>query len=290
MRLVDRLLRIDRRWIFLLVGVAVTLPILVPLGLPITTTPPTQSAFDFVEALEPGDVVWLSFDYGPSSAPENDPMAEGFMRHCLTKGVRVVASTLFASGGLGLTNRSVAKVAAEFPHKKYGVDYVNLGFKSGNDAVMRRLGQNIVETFPTDVRGKPTAGFPIFQGVSSLRQVKLVFTVSTGDLGEYWVTLVNTQFGTPVIVGPTAVSAPKFYAYLASHQLTGMLGGMKGAAEYEQLISRSYPSVADLYRSPRLVTATKSMDSQTGIHFVIILLILIGNAAFLASRIRPREA
>jgi hypothetical protein len=77
---------------------------------------------------------------------------------------------------------------------------------------------------------------------------------------------VNTQYGIPVIVGPTAVSAPKFYAYLASHQLTGMLGGMKGAAEYEQLLGRSYPALGDLYRSARFLTATKAMDSQTGIH------------------------
>ena len=289
MRLWDRLLRIDRRWIFALAGVAVTLPILVPLGLPIGTTPPTQAAFDFVEGLKPGDVVWLSFDYGPSSAPENDPMAEGFLRHCLSRDVKVVASTLFASGGLGLANRSVAKIAAEFPNKMYGVDYVNLGFKAGNDAVMRRAGQSIPGAFPTDVTGRPVGDFPIFQGIRSLRDVKLVFTASTGDLGEYWVTLVNTQYGIPVIVGPTAVSAPKFYAYLASHQLTGMLGGMKGAAEYEQLLGRSYPALGDLYRSARFLTATKAMDSQTGIHFVIVSLILIGNAAFFMSRLRPRE-
>src|SRR6185436_6952091 len=168
MRLWDRLLRIDRRWIFALAGVAVTLPILVPLGLPIGTTPPTQAAFDFVEGLKPGDVVWLSFDYGPSSAPENDPMAEGFLRHCFLKNVRVVVCALYPLGGLGLANSSVARVAAEFPEKKYGTDYVNLGYKDGAEAVMRRLGENIADAFPTDVNGRPIGEFPIFQKVRSL--------------------------------------------------------------------------------------------------------------------------
>ena len=285
--LLDRLLRIDRRWIFLLVGLSVLLPILVPLGLPISTTQPTQDAFDFIEGLQPGDVVWLSFDYGPSSAPENDPMAEGFMRHCLSKDVKVIVCALYPLGALGLANTSIARIAAEFPNKKYGEDFINLGYKDGAEAVMRRLGENIPGAFPTDVNGRPVGEFPIFQGIKSLRDVKLVFTVATGLIGEYWITLVNAQFGTPVIVGPTAVSAPKYYAFLSSNQIKGMLGGMKGAAEYEQLIAKHYPTLGEFYGSTRTFTATKGMDAQTGIHLVIILFVLVGNVAFFLSR-RPR--
>ena len=290
MTLLDRILRIDRRWIFLLVGLSVLIPILIPLGLPISTTAPTQAAFDFIEGLQPGDVVWLSFDYGPSSAPENDPMAEGFMRHCLSKDVKVIVCALYPLGGLGLANSAVARIAAEFPNKKYGVDYVNLGYKDGAEAVMRRLGENIASAFPTDVNGRPVSEFPIFQGVQSLRQIKLVFTVATGLIGEYWITLVNSQFGTPVIVGPTAVSAPKYYAFLSSRQMAGMLGGMKGAAEYEQLLMKRYPPLGEFYESTRGFTAIKGMDAQTGIHLVIILFVVVGNVAFFMHRLRqPRS-
>jgi hypothetical protein len=235
-------------------------------------------------------VVWLSFDYGPSSAPENDPMAEGFMRHCLSKDVKVIVCALYPLGGLGLANSAVARIAAEFPNKKYGVDYVNLGYKDGAEAVMRRLGENIASAFPTDVNGRPVSEFPIFQGVQSLRQIKLVFTVATGLIGEYWITLVNSQFGTPVIVGPTAVSAPKYYAFLSSRQMAGMLGGMKGAAEYEQLLMKRYPPLGEFYESTRGFTAIKGMDAQTGIHLVIILFVVVGNVAFFMHRLRqPRS-
>ena len=289
-RFVDRLLKIDRRWIFLFVGLSVALPILVPLGLPISTTNGTQMAFDFVERLKPGDVVWLSFDYGPSSAPENDPMAEGFMRHCLSRDLKVVVCALYPLGGLGLANNAVARVASEFPNKKYGVDFVNLGYKDGPEAVMRRLGDNIADAFPSDVNGKPISELPIFEGVHSIKQVKLVFTAATGLIGEYWITLVNAQSGTPVIIGPTAVSAPKYYAFINSGQLAGMLGGMKGAAEYEQLLAKKYPDLGRFYKSTRRFTAMKGMDAQTGIHAVIVFFILVGNAAFLASRLGKRGA
>lgn len=278
------ILNLDRRWIFLLVLVSVAGPIIVPIGLPITTTTSTRNAFEFVERLQPGDVVWLSFDYGPSSAPENDPMAEGFLRQCLMKKVRVVVTALYPLGGLTLANQSVARVSADFPDAKYGVDYVNLGYKDGAAAVMRRLSSDIAGAFPTDVDGKPVSQFPIMRGLKTIQDVKLVFTAATGLIGEYWITQVHAQAGTPVIIGPTAVSAPKYYAFLNSGQLVGMLGGMKGAAEYEKLLAAKHPELATYYRGTKDFTATKGMDAQTVLHSIILVFIILGNVAFLRSR------
>jgi len=198
-------------------------------------------------------------------------------------------SALYPLGGLGLANEAVAKVTAEFPELRYGVDYVNLGYKDGAAAVMRRLGDNISEAFPTDVNGKPIGEIPIMRGLHDIRQVKLVFTAATGLIGEYWITIVRQQFGTPVIVGPTAVSAPKYYAYLNAGQLVGMLSGMKGAAEYEKLLRAQYPELATFYRTTRRFTATKGMDGQTVIHAVMIVFILLGNFAYIVSRSKARQ-
>jgi hypothetical protein len=279
-----RFLAIDRRWIFLLVLLSVAGPIVFPVGLPVTVTDSTRKAYDYIEALKPGDIVWLSFDYGPSSAPENDPMAEAFLRQCLTKKVRVIVTALYPLGGLGLANQCVAKIVAEYPEAKYGVDYINLGYKDGAAAVMRRLGDDITGAFPTDVNGRPLAEFPIMHGLKSIRDVKLVFTAATGLIGEWWITQVHSQIGTPVIIGPTAVSAPKYYAFINSGQLEGMLGGMKGAAEYEFLIASKYPGLASYYKSTKGFTATKGMDGQTVLHGFILLFIVLGNIAFFQER------
>jgi len=279
-----RFLALDRRSIFLLVLLRVAGPIVLPVGLPVTVTDATQMAFDYVEALHPGDIVWLSFDYGPSSAPENDPMAEAFLRQCLQKKVRVIVTALYPLGGLGLANQSVAKVAAEFPKAEYGVDYINLGYKDGAAAVMRRLGDDIAGAFPNDVNGRPISEFPIMQGLKNIRDVKVVFTAATGLIGEYWITQVHSQIGTPIIIGPTAVSAPKYYAFINSGQLVGMLGGMKGAAEYEWLVARAHPELGAFYRRTKAFTATKGMDGQTVLHGIILLFIILGNIAFFQER------
>ena len=282
--LAQKILGLDRRWLFLLVFLGVATPIILPIGLPVTTTGPTRSAYEFVEALPPGSVVLLSFDYGPSSGPENDPMAEGFLRQCFVKKLPVIVCTLFANGGLTLANNALARVTAEFPGLRYGVDYVNLGYKDGSAAVMRGLDQDFAGPFPADTRGTPIAQIPIMRGIQSVRDVKVVYSVATGVTGEYWITQMHPQSGTPVISGPTAVGAPKYYAYLNAGQLVGMVAGMKGAAEYEKLLAADHPELAQLYRSTRGFTATKGMDAQTVIHFVIILFILIGNIAYLVTK------
>ena len=43
--------------------------------------------------------VLLSFDYGPSTAPENDPMATAILRHCFKKDLQVVSIALYPLGG-----------------------------------------------------------------------------------------------------------------------------------------------------------------------------------------------
>jgi hypothetical protein len=283
-RVLTWLLKLDRRWIFLFVLVSVATPIVFPIGLPVTTTDATRRAFEYVESLKPGDTVWISFDYGPSSAPENDPMAEAVMRQCFLKHVKVVVLALYPLGGLGLANTAVAKVTAEFPGLRYGEDYVNLGYKDGAAAVMRRLGEDIAGAFPTDVNGTPLARIPMLRGVHDIRDVKLVFTAATGVIGEWWITQVHSQIGTPIVIGPTAVSAPKYYAYLNAGQLVGMLSGMKGAAEYERLLRDAYPEMARFYKSTRTFTATKGMDGQTVIHAIMIGFIILGNVAFLVTR------
>lgn len=65
--------------------------------------------------------------------------------------------------------------------------------------------------------------------------------------------------------------APKQYAYYSAGQLNGLLGGMKGAAEYEKLVGR-----------PAL--AITGMGAQSIAHLLIIFLVLIGNIGYFAGR------
>jgi hypothetical protein len=63
--------------------------------------------------------------------------------------------------------------------------------------------------------------------------------------------------------------------------LIGLLGGIKGAAEYESELKKKYP------RFDRMPTpGIKMMGPQTLAHLVVMAFIVIGNIAFFIGRKR----
>jgi len=290
MHWLNRLIGLDRRWIFLFIAIGTALPIIFPIGLKVTTTPPVQDLYDRIELMDSTSVVMVSFDYGPSTAPENAPMVDAVLRHCFAKGVRVIVVALFPIGGVIMADQSLGRILPDFPDLEYGIDYVNLGYKSGGQASMKQMGEELHNVFPVDHRNNtPLDEIPLMQEVHAYRDMDLVVSISTGIIGEWWANLVNAQFGIPVAVGCTAVSAPKYYAYLLSGQMVGLIGGLKGASEYERLLLDGYPWTERIYDRAGIYTAMKGMDAQTIDHSIILVFILIGNIAFFGTRGRRNQ-
>jgi hypothetical protein len=285
----ERLGQIDRRIIYLLIAAGTLLPILLPIGFPVSTTRPVERLFEKIETLGPEEVVLLSFDYGPTTAPENAPMAQAILRHCFARGIKVVVIALFPLGGVTMAGQELALVAPEFPGLREGQDYAFLGYKDGAQAAMKQMGIEFGAVFPTDHAGRPLSDLPLMGRVRNYGDVALIVSLSTNVIAEYWVNLVNAQFGTPVAVGATAVSAPKYYAYLDTGQMLGLLGGLKGASEYERLLLDRHPALQPAYRRAGVYNAMKGMDAQTIDHAIIMLFILFGNTVFFLMRRRQRR-
>jgi hypothetical protein len=276
MGLFERMLRIDRRWIFLFVGVSVSVPLFLKLDLKIDVTPETRGIYEAVEAIPPGSKVILAADYDPGTAAELQPMAVTFLKHALGRGLRVIVVGLWPQGpqqaDLALAE-AMREPGVAARRLVYGVDWINLGYQSGNEVVIQRMGSNIPAIFPRDYRGRPLAEFPIMGGVTDLTAIAYIFNVSAGDPGTLqWVQFAGDRFHVAIGSGSTAVQAPQVYPYWPQ-QLTGLLGGMKGAAEYEAITG---------FRGK----GTVYMLSQAAAHLVVILFIIVGNAAYIVTRRR----
>ena len=98
MTFAERMLRIDRRIIFLVIGLCTLLPLLFPVGLPIKISSEVRGVYDYIEALPEGSVFLLSLDFDPASKPELYPQAIAILRHAFKKNLRVVGMTLWVSG------------------------------------------------------------------------------------------------------------------------------------------------------------------------------------------------
>jgi len=65
--------------------------------------------------------------------------------------------------------------------------------------------------------------------------------------------------------------APGLYPLLRSGQINGLIGGLRGAAEYETLIGQKGKAIA-------------GMDAQSATHFAIIVLVIICNLFYFSMR------
>ena len=69
--------QLDRRFIFLLIGLSVLIPLIKPgwINIPIKTTSNSEIVFKELNSLREGDRVLVSFEYGASTKPEIHPMS-----------------------------------------------------------------------------------------------------------------------------------------------------------------------------------------------------------------------
>lgn len=281
------ILNLDRRIIYSIVMLCVAIPLIKPLGMPFRITPEVKKGFELVENLNKGDVIVISADYGPSAEAETHPMYVALLHQCFRKGVRPVILTLIPDGP-GLANRGLEDVLAytapdgSQPYKdlQSGKDYVFLGYKAGNQAIMIGIGQGFTGTFPTNYDGNETSTMQIFRDAPKLSDTKCVFDIASVGLPEFWIPYGTERAGIPFIVSCTAVSAPQYYPYYTAGQATGLIGGMKGAAEYEKLVDMEAITGSD---GP----ATKGLDAQSAVHVFIILAIIIANFFYVLDRRRP---
>jgi hypothetical protein len=272
---------VERRVIFGFIFVAVAAPILFPITFEEKATPVVRSLFEKIESLPSGSRILVSFDYDPAMAPEVQPMANALARHCLAKGHRVVFMCLWATGQSILTATLEDVLIPEFPDIRDGVDYANVGYKAGNEGVLNVIVSDFKQMFPTDVNGVPLDSLPVFDNVSSCADFDLILALGGGLPGpKEWVLFVGDIARVPIGAGVAAVVAPQMYPYYP-RQIMGILGGVKGAAEYETELAHHYPRF-DKVDKPGL----RMMGPQTMAHMVIMAFVIIGNVAMITARRR----
>src|SRR6266436_2963455 len=121
-----RLLRLDRRIIFVLVGLTTLLPLLYPVGLPIRVSPEVRKVYDYLENMPEDSVFLLSFDFEPGGKPELYPMAIALLQHAFRKNLKVLGMTLWPAG-TGLAETAFSQIARDNKKEK-GKDYAFLGY------------------------------------------------------------------------------------------------------------------------------------------------------------------
>lgn len=268
--LTHRLEFIDRRVIFLIMAVAIIIPLMRPIGLEVESSRSVLDFYNAVEALPAGSTVLVADDWDPGSIAELKTASIAVHEHLFQRGHKIINLTLW-EGGTGIVDRTITEVAERY-EAKYGEDYVWLGFKPGREQAMLPTAETLHNFFPTDAHGTPLAELPATANVAGADDMAMIFSVSAGYPGtKEWVQQIASRFDTPMVSICGGVSAPEYYTYYEAGQLVGLVGGLQQMAEYEKLLDRP-------------AFATRAMDAQSVGHYTLVVLIILGNILYLINK------
>ncbi len=290
---IEKLLKIDRRIVFIFIFFAVLIPFFFKFGIPVGCSPETEALYRYIDNLPKGSIILISTDYDMASRPELYPMSKAIVRHAFNRGLRIVSMCLWPNG-VGLAESCVTEVAADINKDRpldkklrHGKDYLITGYRAGAGIVIMSMGDSFSKTFGSSskvteiidgqkiespsVSLEDRTNLPIMNDIKNYSSFKLTIPLAAGATPDAWIEYAGARYHQPLALGLTAVSAPRYYPFFPG-QLKGLVGGMKGAAEYENLIG------------DKQGLATKGMDAQSAAHILIILFIIIGNIAYFTAK------
>ena len=265
-----------RPFIYLLLFLAVLVPFILPFDLTGSTFKiagtPAAEFFDALQQVPTGSTVLLSFDYDPSLSGEMDLQARAIARDLVKRQVKIIAVSTLETGPQ-IAQRILDGVAKGTDNYTYGSSYV-IVYLPGHEAGLAQLAVAGLPTTDDFVEKKSIEPFLTAAKFKTLRDLPMVieFAGSEEPL-RMWVEQVQPRTGMRLAAAVSAAVEPKARAYRNANQLTAMLGGLLGAAQYEVLSNQ--PGLAVI-----------SVNAQTAAQLVLVFVIILGNIVFWISRAR----
>lgn len=267
MNIFERLQKIDRRIIYILLLVVCAVPLVRPIGLPVLINDRTRTVYDIIEELDPAkDIMLLSFDYSPGAGLDAHAVPVAVVEHLAMRGIKFVCVSFVAEGPM-MADLIIEKL--EDRGLIYGTDFANLGYLAGDENAIRLFAVDS-QIITVDVRGNKVADLPIMKDIRTVKDFAFVHQFTSSD-PALWIRQVVDPMGIRFAAGVVTVSVPAAMPYYNSGQMVGLLGGLRSAAEYELLIGKPGSSVA-------------MMDAQSMAHLLIIGFIFLGNVGYFATK------
>ncbi len=290
--------RLVRYGMYLLLALVVLFGLFTPLQTsPLTVTPPVQAFYDQIAALPPDSKVLITFDWEAGRSGEMRPMAQAVTQHVMQKRARLVNISLNPQGP-ALASRITDELATNPNYGNssfysYGTNYLNLGWRVGNEVAVRGLYDRMGEL--TEYKNGTVAGTTaVMKGINSLADFDLIIVLA-GDEGSVrtWVEQFGIQpgarllFGTPQAVGPLArpyaLGLPNATQEIRTTEkqprAKGLLVGLNDTAQYDQLLHDKLNLTTD-----QNLDLGKRLSLQSLAALMLVLVLVVANVIYLARR------
>jgi len=254
--------------IYGLLLIFIIVPILYPIAVPMAVTEDTKKLYDFVEKLRDGSLVVVDGGVTVGWWPEMQPGAAAISQHLFNRPVRIIFIAFIEDTSI-LLHQMLTGPLIDKKGKKYGVDYVELGFMAGGEAGMAAFARDFHAVLKSDYYGEPIDTLPIMKDAVNAKSLAL--WIPLGGWEVEWALRQVGPHGTPIGCVSLAGNVPGFKPFLATGQLVGLLNSVKGGAEYEILMKK--PGLGAVY-----------MGGISLSHIVTIALVILGNVIYFVSR------
>jgi hypothetical protein len=260
----------DPRTIYTLLSLALIVPYLNPVGLPISISSQTSEAFDLINSLESGDVVMFSVDISSGAWGELAAGGKVLLQNCFKiPGIKIVLVNFDPQGQIfaGTLLDSIDKFG-----KEYGKDYVLLGFVPGGKSVGgAALADDIHGVFSKDFYGTSIDSLEMMSNINNHEDITMVIDVDWGAGAEAFLYQWVGPYGTTLVAHLTNQMAPTFEPHYNAGNVKGFIVGVRGAAEYELLAEEPGVGVA-------------TTDALSTSHLLVVISIIVGNVIYFMNK------
>ncbi len=249
----DRIQKVDRRVLYLILILTATVPLFFNKALPNVPDDSSESLYLSLARLQEGDTVIIQTDWTNATRGENGSHFEALIRALIAKKVKFALVSAYSPLAPAVARDVIGRINGDLvaedkqPYRQWD-DWVDLGFFPNMDAAaigMRSdLRQIIQERKETDPQGQQRSVLqsPVFQNIKALGDIKLYMVVT----GTNSINSIVARLSGAVPIGGmvTGVMGPELLVYYDAGQLVGLANGLKGVYDLEQMMSEPYTYVS----------------------------------------------
>jgi len=160
-----RIQRVDNRVIRIVCLLAIVVPLIRPLPVPMRVTTGPQTLYDYIEKMSPGDVLLMDLYMSAAYRPTLYGTIEAVFAHAVRRGLRVIWTSTQAEGPM-FAEQAIEAIAVP-AGLVYGKDYVHLGYRAGGEGAVAEFLRSFHDAFRTDFHGTAIDQIPLMQEVKS---------------------------------------------------------------------------------------------------------------------------
>jgi len=228
-------------WALCLIGMFI--PLISPLGLPVTVSEPVKDYYNSIVELPEGSVIAVSFGASASLLDEQEAQFLATWKTIFKNGYKVIFYCSTEDASI-IINNELAEVVPESFGYTYGEDYVILPYSPLGEAGQAAFAQSIRSIYSTDINGDPLNSIPLMQDIDNHEGIDLLIYQYTSCTDIEWaVRQWVVPYKTAVIATTLGCCGPMAAPYYPT-QIQGFLSGSGAGTELEVVSGNPGPGAA----------------------------------------------